>query len=115
MRNRLRKATFSMRLRGFQYEILCAKSDENGMNRSEYIRLIILFATTCERVVVSNEKAEDFRVELNTIGRCINDILHQIRLLHKIDNEDVALLKEGYIQLFMITAMFLCENFNVDL
>jgi len=101
------------------YELLNAKCDDFEMNRSEYIRNIILFAPNCERTIISASTTDTIFFELNKCGKRINEIIHMINLLKRVDRRDILELIECFVDLFPLNENIFeavkHENYNAKL
>lgn len=115
MTNRMRNTPFSFRLWHADFNLLDAKKDNWQLSKSEYIRYIILFASTCERSAFDHETAMALQAELNACGQTINAITHKVNLFHAIDEEDLAALTACYISLFGIYENFMWCHYGVQI
>ena len=111
MPNKVRNRTFAMRISVADYELLNAKCDDFEMNRSEYIRNIILLASNCERTIISADIVDTVFFGLNNCGKRINEIVHMINLLKRVDRIDIYELMECYISIFEMYER-ICNEYN---
>lgn len=100
--NRIRKHSFSMRVDNQLYLMLDAKKEKAGMKKSDYIRNIILFATTEERTRYSSSLAEEMSQELNLIGNAVNETAHAVNSRGNVLPIDLENLMENWSELIEV-------------
>jgi len=109
--HRYRTARLEMRLFPEEMEILEKKAAKHGMNKTEYLRDLILFGGVREtkREILSDENFKKLLYELNRIGNNINQIAYNSNLKKSTGREEIKALSESYdtlLQLYSDTFLY---------
>ena len=98
-KHRKRQRYFKVHLLEEELAILDAKADEAEMNKSEYIRNMIMFGAAHERTIFSKKDSEALIYELNRIGNNINQIAYRANANRIIDERDFQSMYDNYMEL----------------
>lgn len=112
--SRKRQRYFKVHLLDEELEILNAKADEAGMNKSEYIRNMILFGAAHERTLFSKKDTESLLYEINRIGNNINQIAYRANANKTIDERDFRDMYTNYTELLSVYDKFIRGKTNGD-
>ena len=112
--SRKRQRYFKVHLLDEELEILNAKADEAGMNKSEYIRNMILFGVAHERTLFSKKDTESLLYEINRIGNNINQIAYRANANKTIDERDFQDMYTNYTELLSVYDKFIRGKTNGD-
>lgn len=112
--SRKRKRKLNVYLLDKELEILNAKADEANMNKSDYIRNVILFGAAHERTMFSRREAEKLHYEINRIGNNINQIAYRANANKTIDERDFKNMYQNYMELLSIYDNFIRGKINGD-
>lgn len=102
-RERYRKRHFHIMLFDEELKILEEKAKSFGMNKTEYIRDMIVrgeISGNRKSALVSDEKYKDLLYEVNRIGNNLNQIAYNSNLKKSTGKEEIAALKKMYEELF---------------
>lgn len=110
-KKRYRNNRFEIRLFDEEVEILENKAKIQGLNKTEYIREIILYSEIKDnkRNILSDENFKKLLYEINRIGNNINQIAYNSNLIKSTGREEIKNLKEQYenlLQLYTDTFVF---------
>lgn len=112
--NRKRKRKLNVYLLEEELAILDAKADEAEMNKSEYIRNMIMFGAAHERTIFSRKDSEALIYELNRIGNNINQIAYRANANRVIDERDFQNMYDNYMELLSAYDKFIRGKSNGD-
>lgn len=102
-KERFRKRDFHVMLFDEELEILEKKAKSFGMNKTEYIRDMIVRGEVSgnrKASLVSDEKYKNLLYEVNRIGNNLNQIAYNSNLKKSTGKEEIAGLKKLYEDLF---------------
>lgn len=102
-KERYRKRDFHVMLFDEEMQILEEKAKSFGMNKTEYVRdMIIRGEVSSDRKadIVSDEKYKELLYEVNRIGNNLNQIAYNSNLKKSTGREEIAGLKKLYEELF---------------
>ena len=105
--HRKRQRYFKVHLLDEELAILEAKADEAGLNKSDYIRNMIMFGAAHERTKFTKQTGEKIVYELNRIGNNINQIAFRANSNKTIDERDFLSLYDNYMELLAECDRFL--------
>lgn len=110
-KKKYRNNRFEIRLFDEEVEILENKAKIQGLNKTEYIREIILYSEIKDnkRNILSDENFKKLLYEINRIGNNINQIAYNSNLIKSTGREEIKNLKEQYenlLQLYTDTFVF---------
>ena len=105
--HRKRKNLFTLRLFDEELAILDAKADEAGMNKSDFLRNMILFGAAHERTAFSKEDSKALIYELNRIGNNINQLAYLSNASHSVCSENFDQLTSDYFELLSVFENFM--------
>lgn len=105
--SRKRKRYFKVHLLDEELEILKAKADEAEMNKSEYIRNMIMFGAAHERTVFSKKDSETLIYEINRIGNNVNQIALVANTYKIVDEYEFQNLYQSYLELLSLYDKFI--------
>lgn len=98
-KGRKRKIPIFFYLLEEEQAILNAKIKEAKMNRSDFLRNLILFGAAHERTNFSKKGERDLIREVNRIGTNLNQIAVKANSSKIVDNEDFQNLYDNYLEL----------------
>ena len=104
--HRKRKNLFTLRLFDEEIAILDAKADEAGMNKSDFLRNMILFGAAHERTAFSKEDSKALIYELNRIGNNINQLAYLSNASHSVCDGNFEQLINDYFELLSVFENF---------
>ncbi len=95
--SRIRRRIFKVHLSEYEYEILTQKSEYCNVNRSEFIRKLIMDGSIIKYETCDLKK---MIFEINHIGTNINQIAKKVNETECFDKKDFELLQDLYNELF---------------
>lgn len=117
-KERYRKRSFHVTLFDEEFEILEKKAQSFGMNKTEYIRdMIIRGEVSSDRKasLVSDEKYKALLYEINRIGNNVNQIAYNSNLKKSTGSEEIAKLRNSYFELFELLKRQLVNQESVSI
>lgn len=101
---RYRKRDFHIMLFDEELKILHQKAESFGMNKTEYIRDLIVRGEIGNKkeTLVSDERYKGLLYEINRIGNNLNQIAYNSNLKKSTGSEEIAGLKKLYEELFSV-------------
>lgn len=102
-KERFRKRDFHVMLFDEELKILEEKAQSFGMNKTEYIRDMIIRGEISEdrkATLMSDVKYKELLYEINRIGNNLNQIAYNSNLKKSTGKEEIAGLKKLYEELF---------------
>lgn len=113
---RYRKRDFHMMLFDEELKILEEKAESFGMNKTEYIRDLIIRGEVGNRkeTLISDEKYKELLYEINRIGNNLNQIAYNSNLKKSTGREEIDGLKKLYEELFLILKKELLKQEDIN-